>query len=194
MSERQSLLLKRQAVTLAAKQQAAQQLLECVRLSKLFVNAQHIAAYSAYGGELDPLPLLQLASAQGKHIYLPILSVQAPQPLSFVAYRPGDPLVANRYNILEPLPSPDKIIQPQALDLVLAPVVGFDLQGNRLGMGAGYYDRTFAFLKTLKRPSKPYLLGIAYEWQQLEKIVPASWDVPLDGIATEQHFYHISPE
>ncbi len=77
------------------------------------------------------------------------------------------------------------------MDLVLIPLVGFDADGNRLGMGAGFYDRTFAFLQQNKRPTKPYLLGIAYEIQKIDQIIAETWDVRLDGIVTEKNFYEI---
>ena len=71
------------------------------------------------------------------------------------------------------------------LDLSFRSLVGFDVKGNGLGMGAGYYDRTFAFLLENGRPNQPYLLGLAYEWQLIDEFMPEAWDVPLDGVATD---------
>ena len=95
----------------------------------------------------------------------------------------------NRYNILEPELKNAELIAAENLDLVLVPLVAFDLSGNRLGMGAGFYDTTFSFLNNIKRPSKPYLLGLAYEWQKLATLEKENWDITLDAVITDQTFY-----
>ena len=75
------------------------------------------------------------------------------------------------------------------LDLILAPLVGFDTHGNRLGMGGGYYDRTFAYLKHRLHWQKPRLIGLAYELQRVADLANHAWDVPLQSVVTEQHIY-----
>jgi len=65
------------------------------------------------------------------------------------------------------------------------PLVAFDLTGNRLGRGGGYYDRTFAFMRE-KHRNHPYLLGLAYHWQQIDALPREDWDIPLAGIVTEK--------
>ena len=72
------------------------------------------------------------------------------------------------------------------LDLVLVPLVAFDDRGNRLGMGGGYYDQTFAFLSQRQHYRRPTLLGVAYEFQRLVALPVQAWDIPLDGVATEK--------
>ena len=67
------------------------------------------------------------------------------------------------------------------LDCALIPLLVFDSHGNRIGMGGGYYDKFFENSKT-----RPLLIGIAYELQKAEKIIPQEWDVRMDMIATEQ--------
>ncbi|MDH4134940.1 MAG: 5-formyltetrahydrofolate cyclo-ligase, partial [Gammaproteobacteria bacterium] len=73
---------------------------------------------------------------------------------------------------------------------VLMPLVAFDLHGNRLGMGGGFYDKSLAFLGTRTRWLKPHLIGLAHDFQRVEKIEPCPWDVPLQGVATDQNLYH----
>jgi len=80
----------------------------------------------------------------------------------------------------------ERQFKPHALDLILLPLVAFDKSGHRLGMGGGYYDRTLAFLAHRRLWRKPHLLGTAYQFQQLETLPTQPWDIPLDGIATEQ--------
>jgi 5-formyltetrahydrofolate cyclo-ligase len=76
------------------------------------------------------------------------------------------------------------------LDIVFTPLLGFDRKGHRLGQGGGYYDATFEFLK---QKSHPYLIGVAYECQQLDEIVCNEWDIDLHGVITEQCFYSMKP-
>lgn len=186
---RQSLIQKRRALSNATQQLAALHLTAHLTQTHLFSHSLHIATYLAHQGEMNPMALLQNAWSSGKNCYLPVLAPQPTNTLSFVRYAPNDRLIENRYHILEPIPNAEKTIAITDLDLVLVPLVAFDLQGNRLGMGAGYYDRTFAALQRLSRPSKPYLLGLAYSWQQVDELQTESWDVKLDGIATEEKFY-----
>jgi 5-formyltetrahydrofolate cyclo-ligase len=127
----------------------------------------------------------------GKTVYLPVLVNDPPQSLRFAPYRPGVPLQRNRFNIPEPdSPITDELM-PDQLDLVLTPLVAFDLTGTRLGMGGGFYDRSFSFLLNHGSIEKrPYLLGLGYEFQKAtEVLVREGWDVPLDAAVTEAAFY-----
>jgi 5-formyltetrahydrofolate cyclo-ligase len=74
---------------------------------------------------------------------------------------------------------------------VLLPLVAFDPQGGRLGMGGGYYDRTFAFLNGQKGGQKPKLIGLAHHFQQIPKLPIESWDVPLNAIVTDEQVIQI---
>jgi 5-formyltetrahydrofolate cyclo-ligase len=155
------------------------------RLSRqaFFQRATHIAAYLANDGEIDPLPLLYSAQRQGKHLYLPILVGKA---LTFVRFRPGvTPLRINRLGILEPVAQSSERIDPSGLDLVLLPLVAFDGRGGRLGMGGGFYDRTFARPNSRRRRSLPLLIGLAHACQQTTTLPIDPWDIPVDGIATD---------
>lgn len=155
----------------------------------LLRNSQRIAAYLPADGEMDPTPLLQHLFTLGKRIYLPVLTNFSAGKLEFAAYAPGDHLVYNHFGILEPELTSRRLIKSSALDLVLTPLVAFDNQGHRLGMGGGYYDQTFYFLKHRTHWRKPRLLGIGYEFQQVAAIKSESWDVPLDFVATEKKIY-----
>jgi 5-formyltetrahydrofolate cyclo-ligase len=119
-----------------------------------------------------------------KNCYLPILSKTS--TLEFALYDGHTVLKHNRYRILEPETS--LYFPSDQLDLVLMPLVGFDLQGHRLGMGGGYYDRTFKFLQdnTIR---KPFMLGLAYELQKMEQIPVDPWDISMDGVLTEEQLY-----
>jgi 5-formyltetrahydrofolate cyclo-ligase len=145
-----------------------------------FPSAGYVAGYWAMQGEV-PLHLLQLRLPEGLVWCLPC--VQADGTLQFAPWRPGDPLVSNRYGIPEPELGALSLLPAREMALVVLPLLGFSAEGNRLGMGGGYYDRTFAFRKDA--PAPPWLVGAGYSFQQLETLPAQPWDVRLDAIATE---------
>jgi len=146
-----------------------------------FPLGQHIALFSSADGEVDTGPLLDVLLARGKACYLPVL-VEDTTSLLFRQLVPGRPLVTNLYGLKEP-DAEAPVIAPEQLDTVFMPLVGFDGSGNRLGMGKGYYDRTFAFLMD-NAAAGPVLIGLAHECQRVGKLEAAAWDVPLWGIVT----------
>lgn len=119
-----------------------------------------------------------------KKCYLPIVDPQ--KKLIFSEYTPQTKLILNRYNILEPENSVK--IFPEKLDLVILPLVGFDKSGYRLGIGGGYYDRTFGNIS-----KKPFLLGLGFEIQHLPQLPHDDWDVRLNGVLTDTQVYYFNP-
>lgn len=155
---------------------------------RLFQSARHIAAYLPNDAELDPTDIMLKAWEMGKTVYLPVLSRHHHNHLHFLPYAPGDELLPNRFGIPEPVSRGRRMVRLQRLDLVLTPLVGFDAQGNRLGMGGGFYDRSFAFLRRRQYWRKPRLLGMAFDRQEVAPpsgLTRQPWDVPLDGVVTE---------
>jgi 5-formyltetrahydrofolate cyclo-ligase len=132
---------------------------------------------------------MMLALKAGKQVYLPVLRNRPSNSLWFTAYRPGDRLVNNCYGIPEPVMHSRRIVMPWSLDMVFVPLVAFDRSGNRLGMGGGYYDRTFAFRRMRSHWRGPKLIGLAHEFQRVEQLLNQVWDIPLDGVITEQRIY-----
>ncbi len=112
--------------------------------------------------------------------------------LWFLRYRPGEPMRANRFGIPEPARRQRRLALAWTLDLILVPLVGFDADCNRLGMGGGFYDRTLSFLRQRTHWQRPRLIGIAHECQRVERIQPQPWDIPLDAVATELRLYRRS--
>lgn len=161
--------------------QAAQHLLR----QPFYRRARRLACYMAADGELSCQPLMTAAWQQGKEVYLPVLHRRA-RRLHFARFAPGQALVRNRFGLLEPTTKP--YCPPWALDLVLMPLVGFDLAGHRLGMGGGYYDRTFENVRL--HGFGPRLLGWAHQGQCVSAGLPAQpWDVPVRGVVTEAGFW-----
>lgn len=177
---------RRRALTPRQQQQAARALHRLVVRSALFRFSRRIAFTLARDGEIDPMPLLQTALQRGKACYLPVMNRLGKDHLSFRRWLPGQRLVKGAWGIPEPRLA--KACAPRFLSLVLLPLVAFDASGNRLGMGKGFYDRSFAF-KPRAQASRPTLVGLAHECQRVEQLEVASWDVPLGGIVTDQRWY-----
>jgi 5-formyltetrahydrofolate cyclo-ligase len=165
-----------------ARQRAARRMAAIVRRQRWYQQARTLALYFANDGEIDPLPLLKRARAAGKRIFLPRLRGRR---LEFVAQGMGAPLRRNRLDILEPIGS---AIALRKLDVVCMPLVGFDRGGRRLGMGGGFYDRTFAgkVAANALKMRRPLLIGLAYAFQQAVQLPRERWDVPLAGVVTER--------
>jgi 5-formyltetrahydrofolate cyclo-ligase len=164
--------IRQQRKTLPYQEAAAraEQMAQQLRKHPLILRSQRIAAYLASDGEIDPLPLLEYLWSSGKQIYLPVLVPFSRQKLWFADFNRNDMLERNRFGIPEPVKR--RLIKPCALDLVLTPLVAFDPAGHRIGMGGGFYDRTFAFLQQRQHWRKPRMVGLAYELQKQTCIRP----------------------
>lgn len=160
--------------------------MEHLKALPVYDTSDHVAVYSAAGSELSCLRVIDLLWREEKHCYLPVLSNSYPKYLEFVAYEPQDTLRENRFGILEP--HQGNTFPADSLELVLVPLVGFDAHGHRLGLGGGFYDRTFAFLHEKPR-GKPYLLGVAHHCQYVDCLPEDPWDIPLDGVLTPERVY-----
>ncbi len=174
---------KRIAVSDMERNKAAQQAVAILMQDVVFSTAKNIACYLARTEEFDSTPIIQAIWAAKKNCYLPVLSSHEEGYLHFVPYQANDQLQLNKYRILEPQ---NKTTYPtERLDLVIMPLVGFDIEGHRLGAGGGYYDKTFAFAKNAAQ-KKPILMGLAYEFQCLHALPRDEWDVPMDAVVTER--------
>ncbi|WP_370279282.1 5-formyltetrahydrofolate cyclo-ligase [Pontibacterium sp.] len=186
---RQEIRRKRRALTKPQQIKAAKRLHAQICRRPEFIRARHIALYLPNDGEIDPRPLLESCWKMGKKTYLPVLHPILHNRLWFVPFDRSTKLVRNIYNIEEPplLKSPRR--PPWALDMVLLPLVAFDADGNRMGMGGGYYDRTFSFKSRRQNIQGPKLVGLAHELQRVERLPVESWDIPLAGIITDEDCY-----
>ena len=180
---------KRRAALASERLDAAAQLLAAKLLAlPEYRQAQRIAAYFAVNGEIALTPVIDRALAEGKQVYLPNLDRQA---LRFSPYFHAQKMRINRFRLPEPDVDDSEMLAPADLDLVLAPLVVFDADCNRIGMGGGYYDRSFAFRK-IPGNSRPRLIGVAHEMQKVDRIEPEEWDVRLDMVVTDQAIYQNS--
>ena len=154
----------------------------CAHLLRLLDDRDcvHLAAYIAFNGEPDLGPALEALHHAGRRIHLPVVNDNR---MHFCRWTPTSEMRPNRFGIPEPVDGHE--CPPERLELVLMPLVAFSPGGTRLGMGAGYYDRTFGFC--LDHPdSGPLLVGNAYSLQEVDSLPAQSWDVPLDAVITDR--------
>ena len=167
----------------AARRSLARQVADAAERAALNFPAARLGAfpiisgYRAQGSELDPWPLMSRLAAAGGRLSLPV-AVDRAAPLIFRVFEAGDGLEPDAFGIAAPLPSAPEVTP----DLVIAPVLAFDRRGNRMGQGAGHYDRTLAALRA-HRPV--FVLGLAYAGQEVARVPSEPHDQPLDAILTE---------
>jgi 5-formyltetrahydrofolate cyclo-ligase len=153
----------------------------------VFHKAKGVAVYLSVNGELDTAPLIELLLRGHKRLYLPVLHPFRHGRLLFCRWDGKRPLLTNRYGIREPRCTSRTLASSvRRLDVVILPLVAFDASLNRIGMGGGYYDRTFGYARSFKTWKRPLLIGVAHRFQQVEKIEASAWDVPLDCVITEE--------
>ena len=187
---RQQIREKRRMLSDSEREHAAFLLCERIAASRAFQQSKHIAFYLTNDGEIDLNLLIEHAWQKGKHCYLPVLAEPNTQRLWFIPYTPETKLINNRFGIPEPIHSnKTRLRKTISLDLILMPLVAFDKEGNRMGMGGGFYDRTLAYLRNRQYWHKPNLLGVAYEFQKQKQLETNDWDIPLQAIATEKDLY-----
>jgi len=187
-SLRKALRQARRSLSLRAQDDAAIALHHMLAGQLFFRSAKRLAFYLANDGEVDPSLLLAAALSRGQQCFLPLLHPFGQNRLLFVRYRQGDRLRRNRWGMLEPRLQARSVVQARTLDVVLVPLVGFDAQGNRLGMGKGFYDRAFSFRAAARR-RRPLLVGLAHECQRVEKLESQAWDVRMDRIVSDKQSY-----
>ena len=143
-------------------------------LHALLPPGQNIAGYVAMGHEADPAALVQNMHSNGQFLCLPWIGEDG-ETMTFRAWAPGDPLELADHGFSQPLAS----APASTPDYVILPLLGFDRAGNRLGQGAGHYDRALAQLPHALR------IGLGWSVQECASLPADPWDMPLDAILTE---------
>lgn len=147
-----------------------------------------LGTYLPVDGEIDPNRGIDRLRDRGWQVHLPVIQDAGDVgSMRFAPWQPGGALSPNRYGILEP--EPVGSITARELDLVLVPCVAVDRSGNRLGFGAGFYDRAL----TPGDGPAPWderrhtvAIAVAYELQLVEVVPQQAWDVPMDLVVTDR--------
>jgi 5-formyltetrahydrofolate cyclo-ligase len=177
---RAALRSRRTALAASERMRAAEAIAQHLLTDPLLPASGYIAGYWAMAGEL-PLHVLQMRLGPGQLWCLPC--IQDDNSLRFAPWRPGDPLVSNRFGFPEPDLAASSQLGADEMAMILLPLVGFSRAGARLGTGGGYYDRSLAF--RLGQSAPPLLVGVGYDFQELPSLPVEPWDVPLDAVLTE---------
>ncbi|MCL4189075.1 MAG: 5-formyltetrahydrofolate cyclo-ligase [Rhodobacteraceae bacterium] len=178
-AERARLIDARRALPVAEREQSGAALAGHLRaLLAGRIDAARGTVLSGYWpikGEPDLRPLMAALDSQGVAVALPVVERKG-APLVFRRWTPATPMVRGDWNI--PVPPPESVAVIPAI--TLAPLVGWDGNGYRLGYGGGYFDRTLAALTP-----RPYVIGVGLEAARLPTIFPQPHDIRLDAIVTE---------
>ena len=189
---RRDLRAARRAVGGRAAQAAAEAVARRVTRLPAWRRARRIGLFLPGDGEIDTRPLIREARAAGKQVCLPVLippsgqrgrrAVLTAGRLRFRLTMPGTPVRRGALWVLEPVRQAAPDVALNRLDLLLLPLVGFDAEGRRLGMGGGFYDRTLAGRGRFRRPR---LIGIAHACQQVARLPEDPWDQRLEACVTD---------
>lgn len=171
---------QRNALSPEQQRQAAEQIADRALNFPPVAQAKNIALFLSFDGEIDTHPLVEQLWQQKKRVFLPALHPVRTGQLLFLHYTPETPLKANKFHISEPELDVRHLIPLADLDIVMVPLVAFDKQGQRLGMGGGFYDRTLQHWQ--RHGFLP--VGLAHDCQQVEQLPAAEWDIPLPAILT----------
>ena len=185
-SLRREMRAQRRALSTTEARRAAQRLLRLALRCRL-LHARRIGFYLPMGEEIDLIPLLNTALWLQRACYLPVIPQRGARRLWFSRLGAHDAWYQNRFGIFEHAAHERR--RAQQLDVLFVPLVAFDAQGNRLGMGGGYYDTSLAYLRTRQLFRKPKLIGVAYDFQRVDALPRESWDVPLDAVLTDRALY-----
>lgn len=177
---RLSIRRTRRELTSAQQQQAAESTYLKLSQHPKIINAKHIALFLSIDGELDTTPLINGLWQQGKTVYLPVIHPFCPGHLLFICYQPDSILISTPLGVQQPKLDVNRVLPLAQLDIMFVPLVAFDAQGNRLGMGGGYYDRTLQNWKQYHF----WPIGLAHDCQQVKQLPNRAWDVPLPEIIT----------
>lgn len=145
-----------------------------------FDPGQIISGFFPIRSEVDLRPLMHHLKSQGARLCLP--AVLDRQTIAFRELVNGAPLVSTGFGTTGPGPDAP-IVDPEIL---LMPLSAFDADGNRIGYGAGHYDRAIARLRD--KGMTPRLIGVAFDCQQVEAVPAEPHDVPLDAMVTESGY------
>ena len=171
----------RQSMTVRERAQASRQITDRFLNSRYFMGSDTIGCYVSMWDEVDTSAIIERAWRAKKRIFLPVTA--ASRNMRFRETLPQTELAMNDFGLWEPVSGTS--IEVRELDVVVTPLVAFDNRRNRIGMGGGYFDRTFAFLRDRQHWLRPKLIGVAFECQRAPKIARNPWDIPVFRIYTE---------
>lgn len=179
--QRKIALRARRSMSTSERQIASSKIASSVINSREFFSARSVACYLPMRDEVDPREIIERGWCANKRIFCPVIGKNREMVFRFLGR--NTTLLRNSFGLWEPIDS--EIISPRQLDLVITPLVAFDRHNNRIGMGGGYFDRCFAFLRHRHAWIAPKLMGVAFACQEVEEISPNPWDIPLYAVHSD---------
>ncbi len=144
-------------------------------------KSKTVMFFLTFGSEVKTLPMVEETIKMGKQALAPKALKNTRKMVPSLLLDLEADLEEGNYGIPEPKAEALRPVDPKTIDLLMVPGVGFDMKGNRLGYGGGYYDRFFEHL----RPDVP-LVALAFELQIVERVPVEEWDRRVDYLITEQ--------
>lgn len=178
---RQEMLRKRRAISEQNRRNWDRQIFDWFCSWSVYRNSETVMFYAAMTDEVQTEELITDALTRGKKVFVPMLGEKYGEMTAVEIGKLND-LVTGKFGLKMPKPGYEKSVESCTLDLVVVPAVAFDRRGNRMGMGAGYYDRF------IPQTDCRVLLGIAWECQIVDRILCEEHDIPVDYLLTEQGF------
>jgi len=174
-------LAARRELSVAKRRAASVAICDRVIHSHEFMACRTLACFLPMEDEVDVTRVIERGWRAKKRIFVPVCDMRG--NMFFRQIRPKTELRKNNFGIWEPATGPS--IDAKAIDIVITPLVAFDDECHRIGMGGGYFDRCFYFLRHRKNWLRPKLIGVAFRCQKVEKIEPNPWDIRLCRVITE---------
>ncbi len=147
----------------------------------IFDRSRRVAIYASFRGEVETWLIFEEGLRERKEMLLPIVREGG---IDFALATNREELGPGRYGILVPPQEPERFRAPEEIDLILVPAVAFDMEGYRLGYGAGYYDQALIKMRGKK-------VGLAFDFQILDKLPSTPSDARVDMIITETRMIEV---
>lgn len=181
-SLRSKLLAKRQTISNEERTLADKEILASLKKLHIYRASSNVGIYLNLPSEAPTNSILAQNTLWRKKTYVPVVTSQQKSQMRFAKITPKTRFEKNSLGVNEPIDAKSKLYSALELDIIFLPLVGFDHNCNRLGMGKGFYDRFLQHRLSTKALKKPILIGLAFPEQALKSVPTDKWDVPLDLI------------
>jgi 5-formyltetrahydrofolate cyclo-ligase len=191
---RQQLRRQRRMLSTSARLSAARAVASLLSRHPMIRPGASIGVYLALPDELQLQPFIELAWRRNCRLFVPHIIHARRRRMAFYQLLPDSRLQTHRWGMSQLLNVDQQVAWRGAqLDVVLVPLLGFDVYGNRLGMGGGFYDRHFTRLSRVSHWRRPHLIGVGYACQEIPQLHSQPHDVQLEQIITERGIQRARP-
>ena len=179
---RQKFLARRRAIPIVERDRISRELIRKFLGTEVYRESKILMAYASTSDELQLTELFGACFADGKILTIPLITGKG--EMSAVEVPDFDALELGAFNIFTVKPERRKFVDAAEIDCVIVPGAAFDIRGNRLGLGGGYYDRF------LLRTVKAHKIALAYDFQLVDNLPTEFHDVKIDSVMTPKIFWH----